>query len=133
MNKNRQHLALAAVVLLHLVVTLAHGSAHSSAGVPLDLPSLLFVVAVIEVAPLAGLALMWKHPLFGGRLIGLAMAASLLFGLVNHFVIPSPDHVAHVAPQWRPLFASTAVMLVVTEAAGAILGLSYRSATRRLA
>jgi hypothetical protein len=133
MNKNKQHFALATVVLLHLVITLAHGSAHSSAGVPLNLASLVFVVAAIVVAPLAGLALMWKHALYGGRLIGVAMAASLLFGLINHFVIPSPDHVAHVAPQWRPLFVSTAVMLAVTEAAGAILGLTYRSATRRLA
>ena len=39
------------------------------------------------------------------------MAGSLVFGLVNHFVFVSPDHVAHVDPQWRPLFATTAVLL----------------------
>jgi len=46
---------------------------------------------------------------------------------------PSPDHIAHVAAQWRPLFQTTALLLVVTEAAGAILGLTYRGASRRLA
>jgi hypothetical protein len=61
------------------------------------------------------------------------MAASLLFGLINHFVISSPDHVDHVAAQWRPLFTSTAVALAVTEAAGAILGFTQRKVIRRLA
>jgi hypothetical protein len=40
---------------------------------------------------------------------------------VNHFVLASPDHVAHVAEQARPIFAATAVLLTLTEAAGAIL------------
>ena len=43
-----------------------------------------------------------------------------------------PDHIAHVAAQWRPLFQATALLLVVTEAAAAILGLTYRGASRRL-
>jgi hypothetical protein len=57
------------------------------------------------------------------------MAAALLFGLTNHFVVSSPDHVDHVAAQWRPLFISTAIALAVTEAAGAILGFTQRKVT----
>ena len=116
MDRNRQRLALAAVVVLHLIVTVGHGFAHGKAAVPLNLPSLVFVILVIQAGPL----------------IGLTMAASLLFGLLNHFVISSPDHVDHVVAIWRPLFETTAWLLVVTEAAGAILGLRYRSVTRRL-
>jgi hypothetical protein len=126
MDKKRQHLALAIVVVLHLVVTLAHGWAHTAAAVPVGWASLAFVVVVIQAAPLIGLAWMWTNPLVGARLIGLAMSASLLFGLINHFVIASPDHVDHVTAQWRPLFVSTAIVLAVTEAAGAILGLTAR-------
>ncbi len=131
MDRNRQHLALAVVVVLHLVVTLAHGWAHSAAAVPLGRASLAFVVVVIQAAPLIGLAWMWTKPVAGARLIGLAMSASLLFGLINHFVIASPDHVNHVIAQWRPLFASTAIVLAVTEAAGAMLGLTARAPKAR--
>jgi len=48
---------------------------------------------------------------------------------VNHFVFASPDHVAHVARQWRPLFTTTAVLLALTEAIGA--GLAIRIARGR--
>jgi len=133
MDRNRQQLALSVVVILHLVVTLAHGWAHSAAAVPLGGLSLAFVIVVIQAAPLIGLAWMWTNPLAGARLIGLAMSASLLFGLINHFVIPSPDHVDHVIAQWRPLFLSTTILLVLTEAAGAILGLTQRKVIRKLA
>ena len=133
MKRNTRYVALAAVVALHLVASAGHGWAHSAAGVALGWASLAFVVVVIEAAPLFGRAWMWWNPLSGAWLIGIAMAASLLFGLLNHFVIPSPDHIAHVAAQWRPLFQTTALLLVVTEAAGAILGLTYRGASRRLA
>ena len=57
------------------------------------------------------------------------MAGSLVFGLVNHFVLASPDHVAHVAPEWRPLFTATAVLLALTEALGS--GLAVRLARER--
>jgi hypothetical protein len=57
------------------------------------------------------------------------MAGALVFGFVNHFVISSPDHVNHVAEAWRPLFASTAWLLVLTEAAGVAAGV--RRATSR--
>ena len=31
--------------------------------------------------------------------------------LINHFIIAGPDHVAHVAAEWRALFGVTAVLL----------------------
>ena len=48
----------------------------------------------------------------------MTMAASLVFGLVNHFVLTGPDHVVHVARHWRPLFTTTAILLALTEALG---------------
>src|SRR5262245_46487973 len=125
MGRDKQRIALAAVVVAHLIVTLAHGSAHSGAGVNLSSPALAFVFIVIMAGPLVGLAWMWIKPVVGARLIGFTMAASLLFGLINHFVIPGADRVDHVAATWRAMFGTTAVLLVLTEAAGAILGLAY--------
>jgi hypothetical protein len=45
---------------------------------------------------------------------------------VNHFLLSSPDHVAHVDPQWRPLFETTAILLAVSEALA--FGLAIRLA-----
>lgn len=131
MDRNRQHLVLGTIVVLHLIVALVHGVAHSNASVPLSVSSLIFVIAVIQIAPLIGLAWMWRSQVIGARVIGMAMAASLLFGVVNHFIVVSPDHVDHVAAQWRPLFETTAFLLALTEAAGSIVGLGYRPVARR--
>jgi hypothetical protein len=114
---------LAVVVLVHLVVSIVHGAAHSGARVPLSPASNLFVLVVILAAPVIGLMLTWPAERMGSWLIAVAMAGSLAFGVVNHFVIASPDHVAHVASQWQPLFATTAVLLALTEAAGAVIAI----------
>jgi hypothetical protein len=130
----KQRLALAGVVVLHLIVTIVHGTAHTGAAVEQGSAAMAFIFLVIIAGPLVGLAWMWLNPRAGARLIGITMAASLLFGLINHFIIPGVDRVDHVAAAWRGLFESTAVMLVITEAAGAALGFAYgRSAVRRLA
>jgi hypothetical protein len=59
------------------------------------------------------------------------MAGALVFGIVNHFVISSPDHVNHVAAQWRMLFASTAVLLVITEGVGTAAGAWFAMRARQ--
>jgi hypothetical protein len=107
---------LTAAVLAHLVVSLVHGFAHAQAQVPLSLAANLFVYIVILAGPLIGLALTWPVERIGSWLIAVTMAGALVFGVVNHFMLSSPDHVAHVDPQWRPLFATTALLLSVTEA-----------------
>ena len=112
------------IVLAHLLISMFHGFAHAQANVPLSQAANLFVYLVILAGPLVGLVLAWKFRSAGSAVIALAMAGSLVFGLVNHFVLSSPDHVAHVDPQWRTLFATTAVLLALTEALG--FGLAIR-------
>ena len=89
----------------------------------------LFVFSVILAGPLVGLVLTWPAERIGTWLIAMTMAGSLVFGVVNHFVFASPDHVAHVAQQWRPLFTTTAVLLAFTETIGC--GLAIRLARER--
>jgi hypothetical protein len=119
------------VVLTHLVISFVHGAAHAQAHVPLSLAANLFVYIVILAGPLLGLVLAWKARRIGSLVIAFAMAGSLVFGLVNHFVLASADHVSHVDPQWRVLFATTAVLLAVTEALGT--GLAIRVIRERQA
>ncbi len=130
MGRNTPRIVLAAVVALHLLVSLVHGWANGTAGVGLNAPSMAFVLIVIILGPLVGLAWMWRNPAAGARIIGVTMAASLLFGLVNHFILASPDRVDFVVGPARTLFEVTAVMLVLSEAAGAVLGLSYGRSRR---
>jgi hypothetical protein len=120
---------IAAIVVLHLVLSIVHGGVHDGAHVPLSRAGNLFVFIVILGGPLAGLSLLWRSGRAGAWLIAVTMAASLVFGLTNHFVLPGPDHVAQVARQWRPAFAGTAVLLALTEALAA--GLAFRVARGR--
>ena len=121
---------LAAAVLTHLVITFVHGAAHGGANVPLGPVAALFVLLVIEVGPILGLVLSRSRPVLGGWTVAATMAGALIFGFVNHFVLISPDHVSHVAADWRPLFTASAVLLVVSELIGVVAG--WRHATRRM-
>src|SRR5262245_14015066 len=122
----RHRVVLAGVVMLHLIVAVVHGSAHTGAAVAQGPVAMAFIFLVILAGPLLGMAWMWPNPRAGATLIGITMAASLLFGVINHFILPGADRVDHVATAWRGMFESTAVLLVVTEAAGAALGFAYR-------
>ena len=117
---------LTAAVLAHLAVSIVHGRAHAGADVPLSPAANLFVFIVILAGPLIGLVLLWPAERFGTWVIAITMAASFVFGVVNHFVLAGPDHVAYVDGRWRPLFATTAVLLAATEAFG------FAAATRSL-
>lgn len=121
---------MAAVVLIHLVIVIVHGTAHSKARVALSPAASIFVFAVIVAGPLIGLALMWRAQRVGAWLIALTMAGALVFGFVNHFVLASPDHITHVDAQWRPLFSATAVLLALTEALGFVLAVRMLRARR---
>ena|SRR5437868_854160 len=124
---------LVAVVLAHLAISIVHGWAHTGARVLLPPAGMLFVYVVILAGPLAGLAVLRRRERLGGMLIAATMTAALLFGLINHFIIPGSDHVAHVAAAWRPLFATTAALLAVTEAGGAAIGIRFAIARTRRA
>ena len=125
MKRTRDHLWrwLGGIVLAHLAISFVHGAAHAQAHVPMSFAANLFVFAVILAGPVIGLALALRSRQVGAWIIGITMVASLAFGVVNHFVLATPDHVSHVDPHWRPLFAATAVLLAMTEALGSGLAL----------
>jgi predicted outer membrane lipoprotein len=112
------------VVLTHLAVTILHGRAHEGAVVPVSTVATVFIFSVIVVAPLVGAVILWFFSIAAGAwLLALSLAASLIFGVVNHFVLESPDHVARIASEWKELFTVTAVLLALTEALGS--GLAF--------
>ena len=115
---------LVLLVLAHLVVTVLHGRAHEGAVVPVSTAASIFIFIVIVATPLVGAAVLWFFSVEGGAwLLAISLAASFVFGVVNHFVLDSPDHVAHIAAQWKFVFGATAVLLALTEALGS--GLAF--------
>ena len=92
----RSGLALATIIA-HVAVAALHGAAHQILGVELSANQLLFIVTVIMLTPLVAGLLLWKKMrTTGALLLACSMAGSLIFGIYNHFVAISPDHVSHV-------------------------------------
>jgi hypothetical protein len=125
---------VAIVVLAHLVVNVLHGQAHRSLGVGLSNWQQLYVIAVILLAPLVAFALSFTRYLRAGLwLLFVSMLGSLVFGACYHYVIISPDHVAHLpAGETRGLFRVTALLLLITEALGVVVsGMALRTSSGR--
>ena len=110
-------------VLAHLVVTFLHGQAHTRLGIALATWQHVYVIVIILLAPLVALVLSWtRHARAGVWLLFGSMLASLIFGIVYHYIIISEDHVAHLPPgDARGLFRVTALLLLVTEAVGVVI------------
>ena len=113
------------IVLAHLIVNLLHGQAHTSLGVGLNNWQQIYVITVILLAPLVALILAFTR--YTGTALWLlfaSMLGALIFGVCYHYVIISPDHVAHLPPgDARGMFRTTALLLIVTEALGVVVAL----------
>lgn len=122
-GSNRTRVSIATVVIAHLIVNIVHGQAHRRLGVGLSSWQQVYVIAVILLAPLVALALCFtRYARAGLWLLLVSMAGSLIFGACYHYVIISPDHVAHLPPgDARGLFRFTAVLLLITEAIGVVV------------
>ena len=123
-GRHRQRLWVTIAVLAHLIVTLVHGQAHTSLGVGLSNWQNVYVLTVIVLTPLVALALSFtRYARTGLWLLLASMLGSLIFGACYHYVIISPDHVAHLpAGEARGLFRVTAMLLLITETFGVLVG-----------
>ena len=117
--------AAAALVYVHAGIVIVHGLAHARLHVPLSTWAGVFVAVLIGIMPIVALVLLKKRSRFKGAVtLGTAMAASLVFGIWNHFVVQGGDHITHLSGgPWRLPFQVTAGLLAVTEGIGGILAL----------
>ena len=127
-RSNAVRFALYAVVA-HAAVLVAHSTAHEILGVKASPAQLVFIVAIIIVAPLVAGLLFWKRKEKAGALLLIcSMIGSLVFGVYYHFVADTTDHVSHVARMtpfgWAVVFQLTAFLLALIEAFGAWAGWS---------
>jgi hypothetical protein len=112
------------VVVIHTIVVILHGLAHQTIPVPLSLLQSLFVGAVIVLAPMGAVSLLWaSFDRLGHWLFFASMTGALLFGIYNHLIRLSPDHVSQISFEgWGVLFQVTALLLLVTEGIGSGVG-----------
>ena len=112
-------------VLVHLVVMMFHGQAHDRLVVGLSSWQNIYVITVIATAPLIAMLLLWTRYARPGLLVlVVSMAGSLIFGAMYHYIIVSPDNVSHLPPgDAQSMFRMTALLLMLTELFGVVVGL----------
>ena len=128
MMNRRYRIVCTAAVLVHLAVNLLHGRAHGELGVGLSAWQNIYVITVILIAPLIAMLLLWtRYARLGVLVLVISMAGSLIFGVIHHYVLVSPDHVSHLPPgDAQGMFRMTALFLVLTELFGLVVGLWWR-------
>jgi hypothetical protein len=128
--------AIAALVAVHLGVSVWHGNAHTALDIALPPLKNLFVYVVILIAPLVAASLMWtRYVRVGVWLFLLSMLGALIFGAYHHYVMVSPDNVAHL-PHGRPddlaTFISSAGALARLELLSVLYGAFCASRSERV-
>jgi cation transport ATPase len=118
----RPFIALA-LVLIHLVISTAHGWAHQGAMVALTTFGYVYVVVVITLTPFVATGLLFtRKKKFGALLLALSMFGSLIFGFWFHFLSNTNDNVTQVHGPWHSTFLWTAIALALVELAGTVVG-----------
>lgn len=114
---------LVAAVIAHLITTIWHGIAHLQIPVDLTFAQAGFIASVIIILPLVGVSLLWSNRRQqAALLLAITMFGSLIFGIVNHFILDSPDYVPSVPHhEWQPSFVLSAALIIVPDAAGIVL------------
>jgi hypothetical protein len=114
------------VVILNIVANLLHTASHLGQHV-MSLPAwqLAYITLVIYIAPVAAAVLLWTRYRRGGAWLLLAsMAGSFVFGLGYHFLVPGSDNAFTLEPgAWRAAFRASAVLLLLVEGAGCLVGM----------
>jgi hypothetical protein len=122
----RDKVTMTVLTMAHLGVALWHGSVHAALAVRLSRGEAAFVTAVIFVAPLIAVPLLWSgRPRVGAWIFLLSMLGALVFGVHHHYVAISPDNVAHLpsgSAASRSAFGASAAALAGIELASAVYG-----------
>ncbi len=119
-------------VVGNLLIGAAHMLAHLQLGVVLLPWQDIFVSVVIVTSPIAAVVLV-RTPLrgIGANLLTGSMGAALVFSTYYHYILISPDHVAHLPEgELRWLFRLTAALLLVGQGLGTGIGILMIRAIR---
>ena len=117
-------LVIAVLAAVHLAVTLWHSGAHSELAIGLPPLKLAYAYAVIVIAPPLAAALLWtRFARLGLWIFFLAMVGSLLFATYHHYILVSPDNIAHLpegTPEAQARFVESAGLSALLELGSAL-------------
>ena len=116
---------IAGLVTIHLAASLWHGSAHTQLAIALSPDKNAFVYVVILIAPIVAVGLVWtRHTSIGLWVFLLSMLGALLFGVYHHYVLVSPDNIAHLpggSQQSHAQFIASAAVIALLELVSALV------------
>jgi hypothetical protein len=117
--------APAVIAIINLALLVAHGWAHRLLGVPLTGWQAAIVYGIIVPGPVIALVLLPRRLGPANAVLLVSMAAGLIFGVLFHYVVPSPDHIGQLPPgeSGNP-FRVSAAALAVAEAAGVVVAIA---------
>src|SRR5215813_8348791 len=104
------------IVLAHLIALLGHAVAHWRLHVVTNWWQSLYTAVVIFGLPLLAMLLLWTRAQRAGLvLLGLTLAAAMIFGVCYHFVLSSEESIFLHRNAWGTLFTTTAALLAIVE------------------
>ena len=116
---------IAGLVTIHLAASLWHGSAHAQLAIALPPHKNTFVYVVILIAPIVAAGLVWtRYISIGLWVFFLSMLGALLFGAYHHYVLVSPDNIAHLpsgSSESHSQFIASAGVIALLELASALV------------
>ena len=119
---------IAGLVTIHLAASLWHGSAHTLLALVLPPDKNAFVYVVIIIAPIVAAGLVWtRYISMGLWVFFVSMLGALLFGAYHHYVLVSPDNIAHLpsgSPESHSQFIASAAVIALLELVSALVGAS---------
>jgi hypothetical protein len=119
-------IAITGLIALHLAAGIWHGMAHTQLAIVLPFEKTLFVYVVITIAPLLAAGFVWtRYVSIGLWLFFLSMLGAFLFGAYHHYVMVSPDNIAHLpagSPESHSHFIVSAAVIALLELASALYG-----------
>lgn len=105
-----------AIVLVHALVSGYHGWSHDYAAVPNTLAQRMFIVALVFVSPLLAVVLLIRGSIHSGiAIFALSMIGALIFGVLVHFALDTPDLYSNVRGIGSQTFFVSAVLLAAVE------------------
>ena len=109
MAMKRRNLILLAVAT-HLLLTTIHGLIHLAIPIFLSGWIIAFSIGSLYILPLIGAGLVvTNYPRIGGTVLITAGIITLVFEGIFHFLLPNPDHIAHVSDH-RVWFGTTGTL-----------------------
>ena len=117
--------ASAAIAAVNLALLVAHGLAHQALGVALSPGQAAIVYGLIVPGPLIAVLLLARYPFLANCVLLTTMTVGLVFGGLFHYLVASPDHVAHLPPgSGDVLFRTSAAGLAIAEAVGIVVAIA---------